>query len=78
MVGLQILPYIETLRHEQVVMQFKRNPYYQVFCGLTEFYLALPCDRANLVYFRKRIGTIEFEKTFHMNTAIKLLLSVHQ
>jgi hypothetical protein len=34
-----------------IVVQFKRNPYYQAFCGLTEFSLALPCDSTDLVYF---------------------------
>ncbi|MCF6203502.1 MAG: transposase, partial [Methylococcaceae bacterium] len=41
MVGLQLLKYIESLSDEKVVVQFKRNPYYQAFCGLTEFSLDL-------------------------------------
>lgn len=33
-----------------------QNPYYQAFCGITEFQWSLPCDPTDLVYFRKRIG----------------------
>jgi hypothetical protein len=39
MVGLEILKFLENLSDEKVVVQFKRNPYYQAFCGLTEFSL---------------------------------------
>jgi transposase, IS5 family len=35
MVGLLILKQLENLSDEQVVLAFKRNPYYQAFCGLT-------------------------------------------
>ena len=41
MVGLQLLKYLENLSDEKLVVQFKRNPYYQAFCGLTEFSLDL-------------------------------------
>ncbi|SMM98537.1 IS1478 transposase [uncultured Candidatus Thioglobus sp.] len=33
MVGLLILKQLENLSNERVVLQFKRNPYYQYFCG---------------------------------------------
>ncbi len=42
LVGLLILKQLENLSDEQVVLAFKRNPYYQAFCGLTEFSLKLP------------------------------------
>jgi len=64
MVGLLILKQLENLSDEQVVLAFKRNPYYQAFCGLTEFSLKLPCDSTELVHFRKRIGTDGVDKLF--------------
>ncbi|MEQ1531231.1 MAG: IS5 family transposase [Methylococcales bacterium] len=64
MVGLLILKQLENLSDEQVVVAFKRNPYYQAFCGLTEFSLKLPCDSTELVHFRKRIGTDGVDKLF--------------
>jgi transposase, IS5 family len=33
MVGLLLLKQLENLSDEHVVVQFKRNPYYQAFCG---------------------------------------------
>ncbi len=33
MVGLLMLKQLENLSDENVVLQFKRNPYYQYFCG---------------------------------------------
>lgn len=70
MVGLQLLKYIENLSDEKVVMQFKRNPYYQAFCGLTEFTLDLPCDSTELVHFRKRIGEKGFNKIFQVSVGL--------
>jgi hypothetical protein len=70
MVGLEILKFLENLSDEKVVVQFKRNPYYQAFCGLTEFSLALPCDSTDLVYFRKRIGTEGYEKLFQISVQL--------
>ncbi len=67
MVGLQLLKYIENLSDEKVVAQFKRNPYYQAFCGFTEFSLESPCDSTELVHFRKRIGEKGFEKIFQIS-----------
>ncbi len=37
MVGLLILKRLESLNNESVVLQWKRNPYYQAFCGMKEF-----------------------------------------
>jgi IS5 family transposase len=51
MVGLLLLKQLENLSDEQVVIQFKRNPYYQTFCGFTEFSCDLPCDSTELVHF---------------------------
>ena len=70
MVGLQLLKYIENLSDEKVVVQFKRNPYYQAFCGFTEFSQALPCDSTELVHFRKRIGTEGFQHIFQVSVGL--------
>ncbi len=56
MVGLMLLKQLENLSDERVVEAWSQNPYYQVFCGMTEFQWSLPCDPTDLVYFRKRIG----------------------
>ena len=70
MVGLLILKQLENLSDENMVLQWKRNPYYQYFCGMTEYQPALPCDSTDLVYFRKRIGTEGVEKIFAMSVAL--------
>ena len=43
MVGLLLLKQLENLSDEAVVLQWKRNPYYQAFCGMSEFVRRLPC-----------------------------------
>jgi len=70
MVGLQLLKYLENLSDEKLVVQFKRNPYYQAFCGLTELSLELPCDSTELVHFRKRIGKEGFQKIFQISVRL--------
>jgi len=70
MVGLLILKQLENLSDENAVLQWKRNPYYQYFCGMTEYQPALPCDSTDLVYFRKRIGTEGVEEIFAMSVAL--------
>jgi IS5 family transposase len=39
MVGLLLLKQLENLSDERVVLQFKRNPYYQYFCGYSNYIL---------------------------------------
>jgi len=70
MVGLLILKQLENLSDENSVLQWKRNPYYQYFCGMTEYQPALPCDPTDLVYFRKRIGIQGVEKIFAMSVSL--------
>ena len=70
MVGLLILKQLENLSDENAVLQWKRNPYYQYFCGMTEYQPALPCDPTDLVYFRKRIGKEGVEEIFAMSVAL--------
>lgn len=70
MVGLLLLKQLENLSDENVVFQWKRNPYYQYFCGYSDYQPSLPCDSSELVYFRKRIGTKGVEKIFAMSVAL--------
>ena len=51
MVGLLLLKQLENLSDENIVLQFKRNPYYQYFCGFSDYQPALPCCATDLVYF---------------------------
>lgn len=70
MVGLLLLKQLENLSDEEVVVQWKRNPYYQAFCGMTEFHQSLPCHSTELVHFRKRIGKDGFETIFQMSVGL--------
>jgi len=67
MVGLLILKQLENLSDENIVLQWKRNPYYQYFCGMNEYQPLLPCDPTDLVNFRKRIGKEGVELIFKMS-----------
>ncbi|UJP03857.1 MAG: transposase, partial [Nitrosomonas sp.] len=70
MVGLLILKQLEDLSDEAVVLQWKRNPYYQAFCGMQEFQRRLPCHSTELVHFRKRIGAEGVERIFRMSVGL--------
>lgn len=70
MVGLLLLKQLENLSDENVVLQFKRNPYYQYFYGYDEYQPALPCHPTELVKFRNRIGKEGFEYIFKMSVEI--------
>jgi IS5 family transposase len=70
MVGLLILKQLENLSDEVVVLQWKRNPYYQVFCGLTEYNPKVPCHSTELVHFRQRIGREGIQKIFEMSITL--------
>ena len=67
MVGLLILKQLENLSDEALVVQWKRNPYYQAFCGMKEFCRKLPCHSTELVHFRKRIGMEGVDRIFRMS-----------
>jgi IS5 family transposase len=64
MVGLLLLKQLENISDENIILQFKRNPYYQYFCGFTEYVPAIPCHATELVKFRNRIGKDGFEFIF--------------
>ncbi len=67
MVGLLILKQLENLSDENVVMQFKCNPYYQYFCGHSIYTPKAPCNATELVHFRNRIGIEGFNLIFKMS-----------
>lgn len=67
MVGLLIFKQLENLSDEALVVQWKRNPYYQAFCGVKEFCRKLPCHSTELVHFRKRIGVEGVDRIFKMS-----------
>lgn len=70
MVGLLLLKQLENLSDENIVLQWKRNPYYQYFCGQSDYQPALPCDSTELVKFRQRIGKNGIEKIFAMSVQL--------
>lgn len=70
MVGLLLLKQLENLSDEKVVLQYKRNPYYQVFCGANEFSQKVPCDSTELVKFRQRIGADGVDLIFKTTVAL--------
>jgi IS5 family transposase len=67
MVGLLMLKQLENLSDESLVIQFKRNPYYQYFCGYPEYKSQVPCNATELVHFRNRIGIEGFNLIFSMS-----------
>jgi transposase, IS5 family len=64
MAGLLMLKHLENLSDENVVLQWKRNPYYQYFCGMSDYQCGLPCDATELVKFRNRIGQVGVDTIF--------------
>ena len=70
MVGLLLLKQLKDLSDEEIIEQWKQNPYFQYFCGFNEFQIAYPCHPTDLVYFRKRIGTEGAEEIFAMSVKL--------
>ena len=70
MAGLLLLKNLCNLSDERVVEQWRQNPYYQSFCGETEFQLTLPCVAEDLCYFRSRLGEKGVEKLFSMTVGL--------
>jgi IS5 family transposase len=62
MVGLLLLKQMFNQGDETVVAAWVQNPYWQYFCGMSEFQWQLPCDPSDLVYFRARIGQAGVER----------------
>jgi len=78
MVGLLILKHLENLSDEALVLQWKRNPYYQAFCGLSEYSPKVPCHSTELVHFRKRIGSEGIQQIFTMSVALHGRLALEE
>lgn len=70
MSGLLILKQLYNLSDQAVVNQWQMNPYYQYFCGSTEFQHSKPCDSSELTVFRHRIGSEGVEKIFALSVAL--------
>jgi len=70
MAGLLMLKQLENLSDESVVLQWKRNPYYQYFCGMNDYQAAFPCDSTELVKFRNRIGQAGVDVIFSASVAL--------
>lgn len=65
MAGLLILKQLENLSDEKLILQWKRIPCYQYFCGAHRFENTPPCHSTELVKFRNRIGAKGVEVIFH-------------
>lgn len=71
MVGFLILKQIKGLGDETVVKEWVQNPYFQYFCGESEFRWEAPCDPSDLVHFRNRIGGDGVEKILEISVKIQ-------
>ena len=71
MVGLLLLKRIYNLGDETLLPQWVQNPYFQYFCGESEFQWQFPCDPSDLVHFRNRIGKDGVEKIFKASVKIQ-------
>ena len=71
MVGLLLLKQMYNLGDETLLPQWVQNPYFQYFCGESEFQWKFPCDPSDLVHFRKRIGKEGVEKIFETSVKIQ-------
>ena len=54
--GLTILKHTFDVSDEDLVDQWRQNPYWQFFCGESHFRWKLPCDPSEMTRFRGRIG----------------------
>ncbi len=70
MVGLLLLKQLKNLSDEEIVLQWKQNPYFQYFCGFNEFQIKEPCHSTELVKFRQRIGKKGMELIFKVSVQL--------
>ena len=61
MAGLHLLKHMKGLSDEELCAVWRENPYFQAFCGETQFQHRLPFDRSSMTRWRKRIGPSEME-----------------
>lgn len=71
MVGLIILKQLKNLSDAEVVKQWVQNPYFQYFCGESEFRWDAPCDPSDITHFRNRIGKDGFDKILEVSINIQ-------
>ena len=67
MTGLLILKQLYNLSDETLVARWVENPYWQYFCGESEFQWKFPCNPSEMTYFRQRIGEKGAEKIFEIS-----------
>lgn len=70
MVGLLLLKQMFNQGDETVVAAWVQNPYWQYFCGMSEFQWQLPCDPSDLVYFRRRIGEAGMQRLLKVSAQL--------
>ena len=70
MIGLLMLKQLEDLSDENVVLQFKRNPYCQYFCGYPTTPQPCLAMQPNWCIARNRIGVAGFELIFKMSVML--------
>jgi len=61
LVGLHYLKRAFNESDESVVDRWVENPYWQYFCGYTQFQHEFPIDSCNLSRWRKRVGAEKME-----------------
>ena len=57
MAGLMVLKHTFDVSDEELVEQWRQNPYWQFLCGESHFRWNLPCHGSEMTRFRNRIGT---------------------
>jgi IS5 family transposase len=72
MVGLLILKQLKDLSDDEVVIQWVQNPYFQYFCGESEFKWTSPCNPSDLTHFRNRIGKDRINKILEVSIKLQL------
>ena len=70
MMGLLLLKQMFNQGDETVVAAWVQNPYWQYFCGMSEFQWQVPCDPSDLVYFRKRIGEAGMQRILKVSAEL--------
>jgi transposase, IS5 family len=76
MVGLHYLKAIFGESDESVVEKWVQNPYWQYFCGETEFCHELPIDPTVMNKWRKRVSVAGFETLLNQSIEAALELGV--
>lgn len=71
MAGLLILKQMYNLGDETIMPDWVRDPYFQYFCGESEFQWTFPCDPSDLVHFRRRIGKDGVEKILVLSVRLQ-------